>query len=159
MILRLLKIIFVVALEKIGDNVWEYDFRTGMSFFSRAENELLGFSIKEPNDNNAIWRESIHKDDRILLEENECKYRSGDIDSHSLEYRMMLKDGSMKWILDRGVVIEKSPEGLPLKLVGTHTDITFPEKKRRSIERKRAKMEVCIGGFRGWSMGLECTDQ
>jgi len=35
---------FRQALENIGDNVWEHDFRTGKTFFSKSEKDLLGYS-------------------------------------------------------------------------------------------------------------------
>jgi len=71
-----------------------------------------------------MWWNSVHPDDRWMLEENDLKYKSGNLDSHLLEYRICHANGSIKWIRDRGVVIERTDEGMPVRIVGTHADIT-----------------------------------
>lgn len=109
-------------IDKIADNIWEHDFRTGITKFSKKQFELLGADLL--TDNVKLWWNSIHPDDKLLLEENDHKYKNGLLDKHTLEYRLLYKDGSLKWILDKGVVIEKDNNGRPLKIIGTHTDIT-----------------------------------
>lgn len=115
---------FRKALEHIGDNVWEHDFRTGTTYFSKSENQFLGYSKEELANNRELWWNSVHADDRHLLEESDRKYKNGEANAHNLEYRMVLKDGSIRWVLDRGVVIEQDITGKPLRITGTHTDIT-----------------------------------
>ena len=137
---------FRLALEKIGDNVWEYDFTTGISTFSQNENEVLGFGTNEFTDNNKLWWQCIYPDDRAMLLENDRKCRSGIINSHILEYRMIHKDGSVKWVLDRGVVIEKTPDGLPLKIIGTHTDITTRKKNEQALLESEKRWKFALEG-------------
>jgi len=137
---------FRLALEKIGDNVWEYDFRTGITLFSKLNNEFLGIGVSEFSDNNTLWWQSVHPDDRLLLEENDRKCRVGAIDAHSLEYRMIHKDGSVKWVLDRGVVIEKSANGLPLKIIGTHTNITSIKENKAALEESEQRWKFALEG-------------
>lgn len=115
---------FKKALEHIGDNVWEHDYKTGITYFSKSENELLGRDTNDYNHNVDLWWNNVDPKDRPLLEENDKKYKKGLIDSHSLEYRVRHSNGSYRWVLDRGVVIEKNREGIPLRIIGTHTDIT-----------------------------------
>ena len=137
---------FRLALEKIGDNVWEHDFETGTTSFSKTKNQLLGVALNEFTDNSTLWWESVHKDDLHLLEENDHKYRAGKIDAHCLEYRMLQKDGTVKWVLDRGVVIEKTAEGLPLKLIGTHTDITSIKKNAAALKESQQRWQFALEG-------------
>ena len=115
---------FRLALEKIGDYVWEHDFLSGHTRFSKKENHFIGVSTEEIEKNEKLWWNSVLKEDRHLLEENDRQYRTGEIDNHVSEYRLLHRDGSVKWVLDRGVVIEKDPSGKPLVIIGTHTDIT-----------------------------------
>ena len=135
---------FRIALEKIGDNVWEFDYRTGKSVFSKAENDLLGISLDETTDIDELWWQRIHQEDIALLEENDRKCRLGEIDSHSLEYRLVQKDGTVKWVLDRGVVIEKSADGLPLKLLGTHTDITVVKNNEAALKESQQRLKFAL---------------
>lgn len=124
---------FRLALERIGDNVWEHDFRTDKTIFSKSENEFIGQTTSDLTDNNKLWWDSVYQEDRNLLVENDKKYKAGLIDHHNLEYRMIHKNGATKWVLDRGVVIEKSADGKPLKIVGSHTDITKIKETERAL--------------------------
>lgn len=138
---------FRLALEKIGDNVWEYDFLSDKTVFSNTKNSFIGNLDDENIDNNKIWWNSIHKDDLHLLTENDLKCRSGESDFHVLEYRMVLPDGSIRWILDRGVVIEKDAEGKPLKIIGTHGDITNQKNVEEALRRKEEKYRNIIANI------------
>ncbi len=115
---------FRLTLEKLGDNVWEHDFLTGQSYFSNTEYELLGYNSQEKMDYAKLWWSSIYPEDLRIIEESDANYKNGTSDHHSLEYRILHKNGVIKWILDKGVVTQKDAEGLPLKIIGTHTDIT-----------------------------------
>ncbi|HEX4957765.1 MAG TPA: PAS domain S-box protein [Lacibacter sp.] len=116
--------IFRKALESIGDNVWEHDFRTNKTYFSKSDNQFLGYTTNELTNNQELWWNSVYEEDRHLLVESDQNYQSGKAESHNLEYRIVHKDGSIKWVLDRGVVMERDYSGKPLRITGTHTDIT-----------------------------------
>ncbi|MFC4211211.1 PAS domain S-box protein [Pedobacter lithocola] len=126
---------FRIALEKIG-NVWEHDFTTGRTFFSKTNNEFWGYEEDELERMELNWWDNVHKDDFHLLLKNFKAYRKGLIDSHNEEYRIIHKNGDVKWILDRGVVIEKDEHGRPLRVVGTHTDITPIKHTEQELEQR-----------------------
>lgn len=127
---------FLLALEKIGDNVWEHDFRTGTTTFSKSTNELLGVEFKEESSAAKIWWQSVHPDEIGKLIEQDRRYKLGEIDSHNTEYRLIQKSGAIKWVLDRGVVIERNDQRLPLRIVGTHTDITDIKQTEKDLENR-----------------------
>ncbi|MGC4039143.1 MAG: PAS domain S-box protein [Chitinophagaceae bacterium] len=142
---------FRVTLEKLGDNVWEHDFKTGETYFSKTAFDFLGYNASDFANNVNLWWESVYKDDLWMLEKNDRGYKNGTASSHSLEYRMICKDGSMKWVLDRGVVVDKDAEGRALRILGTHTDITklkqAEDKLRESDQKIRAMLESTREGF------------
>lgn len=43
---------------------------------------------------------------------------------YKCEHRVLCKDGNYKWILDRGKVIEWTVDHKPLRMIGTHKDIS-----------------------------------
>lgn len=133
---------FRKALESIGDNVWEHDFRNEKTLFSKTENDFLGYSIDELTDNKELWWNNVYPEDRHLLTLADLKYRNGKAESHSLEYRMVHKDGSIKWVLDRGVVVERDSRGKPLRITGTHTDITERKQMEQDLIKAREKAEL-----------------
>jgi PAS domain S-box-containing protein len=132
------------ALEGAGDGVWEYNFQTGESFFSIQYRKMLGYG---PEDEFPSSIESfisrVHPEDRIILKETNRDYYSGFIQSHQQEFRMLTREGTYIWILDRGMLLNRTSDGAPLRIIGTHTDITdrklseqalvFNEKKYRNI--------------------------
>lgn len=126
-----------MALTNVGDNYWEHDFRTQKTYFSNLTNKLLGFPMDQSTDLASLWWQQVHPADRSILEENDRRYRAGLITQHSTEYRIIHKDGSISWVLDRGVVTEQDTDGKPLKIIGTHIDIT--RQKEMEIALKLAK--------------------
>lgn len=124
--------LFKKALQSIGDNVWEHDFQKGTTFFTKSDNDLLGFVTNEVTDYSALWWSRVHAEDIHILIENDKRYKEKRAESHSLEYRLIHKDGSIRWVLDRGVIIQRDAVGNPLKIIGTHTDIT--NSKQNEIE-------------------------
>lgn len=113
-----------IALANVGDNYWEHDFRIGKTYFSNPENNLLGYEIEKMTDIAHLWWSRVHPEDKKILETNDSLYKAGLIQDHHKEYRMIHSDGLIHWVLDRGVVTEKDDEGKPLKIIGTHVDIT-----------------------------------
>jgi len=125
-----------IALSNVGDNYWEHNFKSGKTYFSNADNIVLGYQVDEFTDEINLWRKIVHADDRKMLEENDAKYKTGIIDHHAIEYRVIHKDGSIHWILDRGVVTEKDNDGKPVKIIGTHIDITTQKELESALSRR-----------------------
>jgi len=73
------------------------------------------------------------------------------------EFRMRHRDGHWVWILSRGQVVEYSPDGRPIWVVGTHQDVTA---RKRSEEAVRVSENFLvnagrIAGVGGWIVDLE----
>ncbi len=124
-----------IALTNVGDNYWEHNFRTGKTYFSNPSNNLLGFEVDDATNAAALWWERIHPDDRAMLQHNDDNYKAGLINHHTSEYRMIHKDGTIRWVLDRAVVTELDDDKKPLRVIGTHIDIT----KQKTLEAELIK--------------------
>jgi len=125
-----------IALSNVGDNYWEHNFTTGKTYFSNADNSILGYAIDDVTDEAKLWWSHVHPDDKKMLEDNDAKYTAGLLDHHENEYRIFHKDGTVRWILDRGVVTEKNEDGLPIKIIGTHIDITKQKELELELSRR-----------------------
>jgi PAS domain S-box-containing protein len=128
---------YLQSFEIAADNAWEHDFRTNTTLFAGGINEILGYGNAETGDHKQLWWNSMHPDDLPTLEENDRKYRAGLIDNHQLEYRLIARDGKVKWVLDRGAVIERDASGKPARIIGMHKDIT----ERKAIENALEESE------------------
>jgi PAS domain S-box-containing protein len=123
------------ALEGAGEGVWEYNFQTEKSFFSPQYEKLLGYSKDEMNLFSAKWKNLVHDEDYHIVLDYDKEYLAQKISSHKKEYRIRKKDGNYIWVLDRGMLMSKTSEGKPIKIIGTHTDITDLKEVELSLEQ------------------------
>ncbi|MEY4526698.1 MAG: hypothetical protein RL768_417 [Nitrospirota bacterium] len=113
-----------------GDGVWDWDAQTNCVFFSSRWKEMLGYAGDEIGTTLDEWSSRVHPDDLTSVMADVQRHFRGETPIYVNEHRVRCKDGSYKWILDRGKVISRTPDGAPLRVVGTHTDIT----DRRRLE-------------------------
>lgn len=127
------------ALEGSGDGLWDWNVQTSEVYFSLRLKEMLGFGEDEISGSLSEWEKRVHPDDLPYVNEDLQKHFSGETTAYINEHRLLCKDGSYKWILDRGVVVERAPDGKPIRMIGTHKDID-PQKKLLDelIEAKEA---------------------
>jgi PAS domain S-box-containing protein len=135
-----------VALEGSGYGIWDYNLITEEIFYSSKWKEMLGYSDDEiPNKFNE-WPERVHPDDLKRFYDALGSHLSGAAEFYTSEYRMRCKDGSYKWILDRGKVIEWVGKNKPSRLIGTHTDIDerirLETSLKESIEKEKELNEM-----------------
>jgi len=125
------------ALEGTGDGVWDWNPRTGVAFFSRHWKEMLGYSEEEVGSRVEEWERRIHPDDRAVASEAVGQCFSGKAAVYEFEHRVQCRDGGYKWILARGIALERDPDGRPRRMIGTHSDST--RRKRAEEELREAK--------------------
>ena len=126
------------AIEGAGDGLWDWDVKTGKVFFSKQWKAMLGFGDEEIGDTIDEWEKRVHPDDIKKCYEDLERHFNGDTDAYFNEHRVLCKDGSYKWILDRGIVVTWSSDDKPLRVIGTHSDISY-RKETESIIRKLEK--------------------
>ena len=121
------------AIEGAGDGVWDRDLQTGQESYSRRWKEMLGYAEDEILANHQEWESRIHPDDRQAVLTSDADYIAGKASRYEVEYRLRCKDGSYKWILSRGMIVSRDPNGKPLRTIGTHTDISERKKAEGSM--------------------------
>ena len=123
------------ALEGAGDGVWDWNAVTQQVYFSRQWKAMLGFAEEEIGNGVDEWERRVYPDDLEAVRADLDRHLRGLTDAYQNEHRMRCKDGKYKWILDRGKVIEWTPEGNPLRVIGTHSDIS--DRKKAEAEREK----------------------
>ncbi|MEI7841724.1 MAG: ATP-binding protein [Gallionellaceae bacterium] len=122
------------AVEGAGDGLWDWDVANSTVFFSKRWKEMLGHSEDEIGQGLDEWEKRIHPDDKVATLAAVQAYLEGRASVYANEHRVLCKNGEYKWILDRGMVVAREAEGKPLRLVGTHTDIS--DRKAAAAELK-----------------------
>jgi len=142
--LRASKELWQFALEGAGDGVWEYNFQSKKAFFSKKYKSMLGYGDENFANDPDEWLSRIHSDDLPKILETDEAYFSGEINSHQREYRILHKNGNYIWVLDRGMIVNRTPDGLPERIIGTHSDITERKLSEQALINKEEKYRNII---------------
>ena len=113
-----------LALDAAGDGVWDWRVQTGEEFYSDRLLHMFGFKRGELAHSVAALDERTHPDDLAQMAVDREAHFSGRTATYVNEHRVRCKDGSWKWVLSRGMVVSRDAQGQPLRMIGTHTDIT-----------------------------------
>ncbi len=133
-----------LALEGAGHGVWDCDVPTGKVTYSDLYLGMLGYSREEYTGLVEKWEQLIHPDDRqrVLLADQE--HQAGQTRTYISEYRILCKDGSWKWIVSRGMVVERDQQGEPLRMIGTHTDISARHAMEDALRLSQAQLHAIL---------------
>jgi PAS domain S-box-containing protein len=127
------------AIEGSNDGIWDWNVLTDKVFFSSRWKEMIGYGPDELEGNVSEWKERVHPDDLPAVMETLQRHFNGETSQYITEHRIRCKDGSWKWITDRGKVMEWTPEGKPARMLGTHIDIT----ERKLVEDTQTFLLGC----------------
>lgn len=113
------------ALDGNGLCLWEQHIPSGnLTIFNMRWGEMLGFSPEELAAHVDIWKSKLHPEDKAWVIQVFEDHVSGKSDYYQAVYRMLHKDGSVTWVSDRGRIVERLADGTPLRMMGSHIDIT-----------------------------------
>ncbi|MGE5677576.1 MAG: PAS domain S-box protein, partial [Pseudomonadota bacterium] len=129
-----LRLNLAIGSGRIG--LWDWRISTGEMVYNEQWANMLGYKLEELLPTTIdTWKALAHPGDKekskILLE----RYLKGAAEAYEGEIRLRHKEGHWIWVLDRGRVTEWDKEGKPIRMIGTHIDIT---------DRKRAEEELRI---------------
>lgn len=113
-----------------------------MDFVSNGCFELCGYHRHEIENEEILWGDFTHPDDvgevdrivRIASEANEA---------FEVEYRIIARDGSVKWVWERGRPIEMRDDGVAI-LEGFITDITDRKISEESLVSAKAYAQAVV---------------
>jgi PAS domain S-box-containing protein len=123
------------VLDATGEGVWDWDIGTGIVSHNRRWCQITGLNddyLQHPLDKFAAL---LHPDDKSRVMEKLQACLAGQAHYQS-EHRMLLRDGQVVWVLDRGDVVERDAQGAALRMVGSFVDIS--ERKAAELAAERA---------------------
>ncbi len=128
-----------LALTAANQGLYDLDLTTGEAKVTPEYAVMLGYDPATFEETNARWRDRLHPDDRQKIYGAYEAYIRGEIPGYEVEFRQRTKSGDWKWILSIGSIMSRDAEGRPLRMLGTHTDITErkqTDEKLRESERR-----------------------
>ena len=118
------------TLDAATDGIWYWHFPSNQLTFGARYYTMLGYEPDEFPPTFDNWLDLIHPDDRDAALSVAEKYLETKPDLYQNDFRLRTKEGKYRWIHSRARVVERSPQGEAILMIGNHEDIT---------ERKRAE--------------------
>jgi PAS domain S-box-containing protein len=113
-----------LALSGSSLGLWDWNIATGENYFDFNWKSMLGYAETEIENKFQAWESLLHPEDRPKVMESLNSYLEGRTDIYEVEFRMLNKTGDWQWIMAIGKVVEYDEWGGPLRMAGTHKDIS-----------------------------------
>ena len=111
----------VVAMTAEG--IWDWDIESGDVYFSPGWRAGLGYLEEESPGRIEFWESIVHPDDMPAVREALDAHFHCQTDIYECRNRLRCADGTWRWNLDIGRVVERADDGRPLRMVGVDRDI------------------------------------
>ncbi len=122
---------FSLAMRGANDGLWDWNLETDEVYYSPRWKSMLGYEENELMNHFNTWASLVHPEDKAFVLKKVNDYVSGRTDTYEVEMRMRHKDGHDVFVLSRAFLALREFDGKPIRLAGTHVDIT---------ERKKAEV-------------------
>ena len=132
------------ALEGSQLGEWDWSLKTNIVKRNARWAEMLGYSLDEIENNLQQGINLQHPDDRETSMKTIKDHLEGKTEYYDVRYRMRAKDGQYRWIHDCGKIMERDEFGKPVRLSGTHADITDQMEKEERINKLLAEKELVL---------------
>jgi len=115
--------------ELTTEGLFDIDKERKITYHSTEFYESLGVDVKDSNADG--WKKLIHREDIERYERQIEEYRASGEDIYRSDYRIIDRDGNIRWISSIGKGMRK--DNNKVSLVGVHRDITEMKKHEEEI--------------------------
>ena len=120
-----------LALAGSNQGWFDVNIVTGEGVASREYARIIGLEAVEFKVTLQGWLDGVHPEDRAgVTQEFQACVAGGGV--RAMEYRRRTTTGEWKWIRSIGKIVEFDPAGKPVRMAGTHTDVT----ERKELEAR-----------------------
>ncbi|WP_425257078.1 PAS domain-containing protein [Rubrivivax sp. RP6-9] len=112
------------ALAGADTFVWEWDIASDWLSDIDEGLRLLGYPEGSVRQTQEAWNGLIHPDDLAANHAAYLQHARGETEIYESTYRARAADGQWRWLLERGRIVERDPDGTPRRMLGTQSDIT-----------------------------------
>lgn len=143
------------------DGYWDWHIQDDYEYMSPRFWEIFGFKPEEKEHHPSAWQSLIFEEDLPPTLENFKKHvETKGKHPYFQEVRYRHKDGSTVTVICRGKVIEWDKEGNPLRMIGTHTDVTHLKNIQKSLKEINVRFDSAMHGscVGIWDWNLETNE-
>jgi PAS domain S-box-containing protein len=128
-----------LALSAANQGLYDLNLQTGESLVSPEYATILGYDPATFRETNAQWIERLHPDDRDAVVSLYHDYVAGNLPDYEVEFRQRTRTGEWKWIFSKGKIVAWDEAGNPLRMLGTHTDISD---RKQAEEQAQHRLDI-----------------
>lgn len=132
------------ALDAVGDGVWDWNPQTREIFLSAGWKALIGYAEQAIDNRPEEWEGRIHPEDRTKCLADMADHLEGRTQVFRNEHRIRCADGSYRWILSRGIVVERDKQGNPSRVIGTGSDVTLAKSLETALLHRTVELEKAV---------------
>ncbi|MEB3179974.1 MAG: PAS domain-containing protein [Nostocaceae cyanobacterium] len=132
-----------LCLRGTNDGIWDWNLKTNEVFFSTRWKEMLGYADHEISNHLDEWSSRVHPDDLGWVTQAIQDHFAHKTPFYITEHRVCCKDGTYKWILDRGQALWDE-NGNVVRMAGSHTDITERKQAEEALRESEQRLQAIL---------------
>jgi PAS domain S-box-containing protein len=133
-----------LALTASGDGLWDWNVQTGELYFNARWLLMLGYSNHALPGDISTWQSLLHPDDVERITAILAAHLADVSVAFACEYRLKSATGEWVWIADYGKVVAWDSEGRPLRMIGTHRDISEKKQAETALQLLNQELEARV---------------
>ncbi len=131
-----------LAISGTRAGLWDWLVQTSQVVFNERWAEIVGYTLAELAPVSIeTWERLAHPDDLARSNQLLQKHFAGESEYYECEARMRHKNGEWVWVLDRGQVVEWDAAHRPVRMTGTHLDITGRKCTEQALQEQRDRAQ------------------
>lgn len=141
-----------------GDlGTWDWEVKTGKLKLDARWAAMVGETVASVGDTTDAWSSRVHPEDLSGCQSRLWDYVHRGSPYRDVQFRMRHRDGSWRWIRASGKVVAWDDDGEPIRMVGTHADVTDMVLNEALRHETNHRMELALeaGGMGFWDWDLD----
>jgi PAS domain S-box-containing protein len=122
-----------LAIDNTETCLWDWNIQQDELFFNHVWYDMLGYCENEVTPDIKGWEDLIHPEDKDRVLQELQTHIDGKTDHYVSTYRVKTRSGELKWVIDRGRVIERDNNNQALRAIGTIIDIDRQKKNEEAL--------------------------
>ena len=135
---------FELALYASQAGLWDWNIKTGEMYTSPDHKGILDYREEDGLHGVSALQGVIHPDDQDQVLQVLNDHLAGKTDEYLIEYRIKDRQGNWKWFLDRGRVVERDGKNMPVRMTGTHQDITRQKNQDEALAAVQQQLHEAV---------------
>ncbi|MBB2488064.1 PAS domain S-box protein [Mitsuaria sp. WAJ17] len=144
-------------IDGTGAGTWEWGLRQDTVRFNEEWAQMLGYTLADLEPiTKKTWERLAHPEDLQRAAHILKEHLRGATAQYEAEMRLRHRDGHWVWVLTRGKVTARDAQGQPLRVAGTHLDISVRKQIEQDLRNSEAVLERAgrIAGVGAWQVEL-----